>query len=207
MKRKVNNAGAQDILWEFFYTQSDALSRAASAKDQALLVLAMDKDATGRKIYAVATPEAAYNACLSKTAGYDIHQGHHVGIHQYELLPYARVQRLYYDGEFAVALNPDKTGQRCRDTLHAYARRAYQEIPGRPQKELTDENFCVETSHREGVKVSYHGKIARACGVVADMDAQRAFWAHVACLAAEDPDFHVMEENAGKLKETSFWDR
>ncbi len=51
---------------------------------------------------------------------------------------------------------------------------------------MSELRFNVETAHDAAIKFSYHGKAAVECGVVANREDQRAFWAHAISLALED---------------------
>jgi DNA primase catalytic subunit len=170
--------------WRVYPTQEQAFeAHAAHARARDLIVTAMDYTLDAKKQYAVASLLSAYEHCLDRI---EPREANPYGAHQYELLMPKVALRLYFDAEFLVPLNAKRVGSECLDALVHYIQRAYHEIPNRPVAELTRDQLCIETSHRADVKVSYHGKLALACGVAADMTAQRAFWARVMQLVEED---------------------
>lgn len=188
--------------WERFAKQAPALAACAQKRAEAAaallsiharaepwMVTAMDIDAHGNKAYALTTPGTAFLACLERDAAHRVDDraaGVRVGRHQYEILMPDEPLRLYYDAEFDTIINPARDGDACVRALHAYMNRAYMEIPNRPRERLDADAVAVETSHRTGAKVSFHGKLRPAYGVAADMTAQRLFWGRVAALIEAD---------------------
>lgn len=164
-----------------------ALPSSPQARDEPWMLCVMDSDENANKGYVVTTPRIAYEACMGKRRVDDVvYGGHRAAEHLYELLFPDEPLRLYYDAEFDVTLNPDLDGERCKEILHQYIGKAYGEIPDRPEKRLSSTAIRTETSHRTGVKVSYHGKLRQKYAVVANMDEQRLFWGRVAALIKTD---------------------
>lgn len=200
-------SASRACFWQRFYTQDEALKCLEKFPDK--IVVAMDKGtAGGEKMYAVASRYAAYLACVERQpqvlAAQGIfadHGGRLVGMHQYEMILDGPM-RIYYDAEYLVALNPGKDGPAVRDALFHYIREAYRTIPNRPLPDLVDapSTLAVETSHRPGEKFSYHGKLMPRCGVVANLEAQRAFWAHAMTLASIDLARDPLHSQASVLR-------
>jgi DNA primase small subunit len=175
------------IYWQLYPTQEQAFdAQRASGKDT--MVTSMDKTMDGRKTYAVTSLLSSYRHVMSSDNGQ----------HQYELLMPLAPLRLYFDAEFSVPLNPTLDAELSLCALVHCIQRAYSEIPNRPHDVLPSNAVCVETSHRMGVKISYHGKIDARYGIVANMTHQRAFWARVRYFM--DISIAALDESATQLR-------
>jgi hypothetical protein len=178
-------------MWHRFGTQEAALAfLLASPAAAGAIAIALDKErGGGRKLFVVTTPVLAYAACFGLVhhlTADDTYEGARLGPYQYEILRDDQPQRLYYDGDLVVALNPGCDAERAKEALHYFAQCAYDDLTpaGRPPG-VTELRFAVETAHDAALKYSFHGKALAACGVVAGRDDQRAFWAHAMTLALE----------------------
>lgn len=172
------------LYWHVYPTQEQAFdARANHPRASDLIVTAMDYTADARKQYAVTSLQSAFLHCMELV---EPRYTNAYGAHQYELLMPHAALRLYCDAEFSVTLNPRLDGRACMDALCYYIGQAYGEIPNRPMATLDRALVHVETSHRSAIKASYHIKLDVRCGVVADMSAQRVFWARVMSLVEDD---------------------
>lgn len=184
------------------------------ARAEPWMVTAMDADSQSNKAYAVTIPIAAFTVCLErdtarKVDDYVPRSNARVGRHQYEVLMPDEMLVLFYDGEFDMLLNPGLDGDACVRILHRFMALAYAEIPNRPCEALTEDAIVVETSHRPGLKMSYHGKIRAAWGVAATMSDQRLFWGRVATLitlaaASGDAEAVSLTVNAHKKEKGAY---
>jgi hypothetical protein len=165
-------------MWHDFPTeQAPALecwTRLSPDQQKHALVMAFDSGgAGGTKRYAVGDYFRAYQLLFALDAPRDLRPW---GECMYELLRHDVPLRLYYDIDIERAANP---------ALDDTAVWALHSCFTHHISEAVAELGCaipllhIETSHKSGVKWSIHGKLAASCGVFADMEAQRAFWAHV----------------------------
>lgn len=146
-----------------------------------------------------ATKAEAFSACLegsSRIQNSDC---------QYEVLHDSLGRmRLYYDAEYATEFNPHKNPEETKTALHYYIQKAYELIFSQQEEVAAVPKLVihVETCHRAD-KVSFHGKIAKECGVVQNMSDQRNFWAKVLSLITndlEDESNHVNQLRAQTLQ-------
>ena len=172
--------------WHLYFALDDAEEgrRLASAPGPETL-FAMDKDAEGRKVYALATPLAAYWALfgLRTDTINDVADGRHVGRFLYEVLDDDRPLRPYFDLDLSAVENPHVTeeavARAALDAFCFFANEAYQEVPSRPRRRF---EVDVETAHAPGVKYSYHVKGRAECGILKDKAAARAFYDRIVAL-------------------------
>lgn len=173
----------------------DAISKAAkSISPGTVCIFATDRPGTSAaKRYVVASLATAYDCCFKEVnqraaelRTLDLDKGKHTGRYLYEWLNANAPMRLYYDAEYDPKLNPDKDPKRCVRILHGYIRRALGEILNIERGPGGGFEIVLETASLRDVKESFHGKLHPQHGVLANMDAQKTFWARVEQLAVHD---------------------
>lgn len=112
--------------------------------------------------------------------------------------------RLYYDAEYATEFNSHKSPEETKDALHYYIQKAYELIFIQENRAVPKLVIHVETCHR-AEKVSFHGKIAKECGVVQNMSDERKFWAKVLSLITNDLEDASNHSNQLRAQTLQVW--
>ncbi len=145
-------------------------------------LFAFDRSAEGAKMFVIGQLEDFTAICFHRKVS------NKFSVYNYEMLMDGQPMKLYCDCEYLEVDNPGTDKDEVLRALLYYISQAYLQVP-KPSNwintELTNEDFLVETCHRDG-KVSYHVKIPEKFGVVTSMKKQRAFWGRVIHLADND---------------------
>jgi hypothetical protein len=190
-----NNTNAPTLAdyWKRHDRLDKAITEVKENESSHLIAVAFDMNAKFQKTYVTTTKEEAFRACLGGSPPRIGFQ--HNADCQYEVLHDSLGNmRLYYDAEYATDFNLDKNPQDLKNALHYYIQRAYEAIFAEAGIAAPPLVIHVETCHR-AEKVSFHGKIAKECGVVQSMSDQRKFWAKVLSLITNDLEDGANEEN------------